>query len=138
MGKWFTDEPLDVWDDLEDSMLRKVTRWIDRAETIIETKFPDITRRIEVGSLSAAAVAGVVEEMVTRAIDHEQRDGVESEQMPEWQVQYTSSAGLGKGSLLFLTTDEWSLLAPRSTGTRIGSIRMRRAHEVTDPTEHTP
>lgn len=134
MPKWFTEDPSAVWDGLDETMLRKVARWIDRSETIIATKFPDIDARIEREALSVAAVAGVVEEMVTRAIDHTERDGIESEQMPEWQVEYTPSSGLGKGSMLFLTTDEWALLAARSRGTRVGSMRMRRSYEVTDPT----
>lgn len=138
MPRWFTDNPTTVWEDLDTVLLRKVTRWIERAEIIISTKFPTIQDRIDAGKLSVQAVAGVVEEMVERALDHEQRGGVVTEQMPEWQVGYEPGQGMGKGSRLFLTTDEFALLAPpppKAPG--IGSVRMARAYEVTDPTPET-
>lgn len=139
MPTWFVDNPDEVWEGLDGTQLRKVTRWIERSETIIATRFPDIQDRIESGVLSVKAVAGVVEEMVDRAISHEERGGVESEQMPEWSVGYETSSGLGKGSKLFLTTDEYALLAPpKKTRRGMGSIRMRRSYEATDPTPETP
>lgn len=137
MPKWFTDDPTTVWEGLDATLLRKVNRWIARAETIITTKFPDIDKRIERGSLSVEAVSSVVEEMVERAISHDERGGIEQESLPEWSVQYASAQGIGKGSVLFLTSDEFALLAPPREGTRVGSMRMRRAYEVTDPAPET-
>lgn len=136
--KWFTEDPNTVWDGLDDTMLRKVNRWIARAETIISTKFPDIDKRIEREVISVEAVSSVVEEMVERAIAHHERDGVEQEALPEWSVSYSQGQGMGTGSVLFLTNDEFALLAPPRQGTRVGSMRMRRSYEVEDPTPETP
>lgn len=138
MPTWFTEDPTTVWDDLGPDLLRKVTRWIDQAETIISTKFPTLQDRIDAEKISVKAVAGVVEEMVDRAVDREQRGGVETEQMPEWSVGYETGQGMGKGSKLFLTTDEFALLAPPRTERTAGSVRMARAYEVADPTPPTP
>lgn len=137
MPKWFLEDPTTVWEGLDDALLRKVNRWIARAETIVTTKFPDIDARIERGQLSVEAVSSVVEEMVERAISHDERDGVEQEALPEWSVSYAQAQGIGKGSVLFLTNDEFALLAPPRLGTRIGSMRMRRSYEVEDPTPET-
>lgn len=136
MAMWFTDDPADVWEDQDAAMLRKIARWIDQAETIISTKFPTIQARIDTETISVKAVAGVVEEMVSRAVDRELRGGVESEQMPEWSVGYETGQGMGKGSRLYLTTDEFALLAPPRTVQGLGSVRMARAYEVTDPTPY--
>lgn len=136
MPTWFTEDPTTVWDDLGPDLLRKVTRWIDQAETIISTKFPTIQARIDAEKISVKAVAGVVEEMVGRAVDRELRGGVETEQMPEWSVGYETGQGMGKGSRLYLTTDEFALLAPPRTVQGLGSVRMARAHEVADPTPY--
>ncbi|MCK2199193.1 hypothetical protein [Corynebacterium callunae] len=138
MPKWFTEDPAVVWDGLDSALERKVLRWIDRAETIVSTKFPTIQARIDAGSLSVEAVAGVVEEMVDRAISRELRGGVTEEQLPEWSVSYESGQGLGQGSVLYLTTDEFALLAPPRVAQGLGSVRMARAYEVTDPTAPTP
>lgn len=138
MPKWFTDNPDEVWEGLDTTMRRKVDRWIGRAETIIRTKFPDIQARINAETLDVAAVSGVVEEMVDRAIDHEERGGVETEGLPEWTVGYETGSGMGKGSKLYLTTDEFALLAPKRKSRGTGSLRMRRSYEVTDPTQETP
>lgn len=137
MPKWFTEDPTTVWDGLDDSLLRKVNRWIARAETIISTKFPDINARIEREVLSVEAVSSVVEEMVERAISHDERGGIEQESLPEWSVSYAQAQGMGTGSVLFLTNDEYALLAPPREGTRVRSMRMRRAYEVEDPTPET-
>lgn len=137
MPKWFTDNPALVWDGLDETLLRKVERWIGRAEVIITTKFPTIQARIDAGEIDSAAVSGVVEEMVDRAIDHHERGGIETEQLPEWSVGYESGQGLGKGSRLYLTTDEFALLAPPKQTRGLGSARMRRSYEATDPTPET-
>ena len=134
MPKWFTDEPDTVWQGLDDELLRRVRRWIARAESIISTRFPDVEKRIALGALTVEVVSSVVEEMVERAIKSDERDGVTTEELPEFKVQYASASGLGQGSTLFLTTDEFALLAPRRVGTRVSSMRMRRSYEVTDPT----
>lgn len=135
MVEWFTEDPDDVWEGLDDRMRRRVHRWVARAETIIRARFPDLRARVAAGSIDAAAVAGVVEEMVDRAIQHEERDGISQEALPEWSVTYETGSGLGAGSILFLTTDEYALLAPpRRRPAGISSMRMRRSHEVEDPT----
>lgn len=139
MPTWLTEDPTEIWDGLDETLQRKAARWITRAETIIRTKFPTIQDRIDAGTLPVEAVAGVVEEMVDRAIAHDERGGVSSERLPEWQVDYEAAAGLGQGSRLFLTTDEFALLAlPRRQPCGVRSIRMRRAHEVTDPAPPPP
>lgn len=134
MPKWFTDNPAEVWGGLDADMLRSVNRWIARAESIISTRFPDIEQRISRGVLTVEVVSSVVEEMVERAIKSDERGDLVSEELPEFKVQYSTSSGLGQGSTLFLTTDEFALLAPRRVGTRVGSMRMRRSYEVSDPT----
>lgn len=134
MPQWFTEDPDEVWEDLDTGMLRKVRRWIDRSEALILGKFPDIQKRIDDDVMDVRVVAGVVEEMVERAIAHEERGGVETEQMPEWSIDYEAGSGLGKGSKLFLTTDEFALLAPERKKQHLGSMRMRRFYEVEDPT----
>lgn len=138
MPKWFVEDPTEVWDGLDADSLRKVQRWIKRSEAIISTRFPDIAVRIERGTLSVDVVQSVIEEMVERALSSADRDGVKSESLPEWQVEYETGSGLGQGSVLYLTSDEFALLAPRRDGTRLGSIRMRRSYEVADPTPETP
>lgn len=134
MPKWFTEDPTTVWGQLTPEMLSKVNRWIGQCETIISTRFPGIQTRVDSGSLSVDAIITVVEGMVTRAIDNEDRDGIVKETLPEWGVEYATGQGLGTGSVLYFTTDEFALLAPSRSGTRISSMRMRRSYEATDPT----
>ena len=132
--EYFTEDPSEVWPGLDSEQTRKVTRWLGRAEGIIDARFPDLSGRVDRGEIARAVVGGVVEEMVSRALAADDRDGIRSEQMPEWQVEYDTGTGLGQGSALYLTTDEYALLAPRSSGVRIGSMRMARSYEVDDPT----
>ncbi|OKX85128.1 hypothetical protein AUO95_00925 [Corynebacterium glutamicum] len=131
---WFLDDPSTVWDLQDDRDQERVARWILQAETILEAKFPTMASRIEAGSLSVKTVQWVIEEMVTRAIDNDERGGAVTEQMPEWSIGYETGQGMGKGSKLFLTTDEFSLLAPPRESRGLGSLRMARSYEVTDPT----
>lgn len=134
MPKWFTEDPMEVWPDLAEGKLARVQRWIRQAETIISTRFPNIQSRVDSGALTVDAIITVVEAMVGRAIDTDERDGISKEVLPEWEVEYQATQGLGTGSTLFLTTDEFALLAPSRSGTRISSMRMRRSYEATDPT----
>lgn len=132
--QWFLDDPATIWDLRDDRDQERAARWILQAETILEAKFPTLTSRIEAGSLSVKTVQWVIEEMVTRAIDNDERGGAVTEQMPEWSIGYETGQGMGKGSKLFLTTDEFSLLAPPRESRGLGSLRMARSYEVTDPT----
>ena len=132
--KYFTDDLSEVWPGIDSEQARKVVRWLARAEGIIDARFPDLSGRVDRNEISRAVVGGVVEEMVGRALAADDRGGIRSEQLPEWQVEYDTGAGLGQGSTLYLTTDEYALLAPRSSGVRIGSMRMARSYEVHDPT----
>ena len=132
--QWFLDDPATIWDLRDDRDQERAARWILQAETILEAKFPTLTSRIEAGSLSVKTVQWVIEEMVTRAIDNDERGGAVTEQMPEWSIGYEPGQGMGKGSKLFLTTDEFSLLAPPRESRGLGSLRMARSYEVTDPT----
>lgn len=137
MPAWFTDDPNDVWEGLTPETTHKVNRWIRRSEAIISARFPDIHIRVQRGQLTAEIIASVIEEMVDRAINQEQRDGISQMALPEWSVSFDQAQGLSKGSVLFLTTDEYALLAPPRTGARIGSMRMRRSYEATDPAPPT-
>lgn len=132
--QWFLDDPATIWDLRDNRDQERAARWILQAETILEAKFPTLTSRIEAGSLSVKTVQWVIEEMVTRAIDNDERGGAVTEQMPEWSIGYETGQGMGKGSKLFLTTDEFSLLAPPRESRGLGSLRMARSYEVTDPT----
>lgn len=131
---FFLDDPAEVWETDDERDLARIARWILQAEAIVQTKFPTLASRIEAGTISARVVSGVVEEMVTRAVEYEERGGTVTEQMPEWSVGYETGQGMGKGSKLFLTTDEFSLLAPPRESRGLGSLRMARSYEVTDPT----
>ena len=84
------------------------------------------------GAPDLAGTAHPVRAMIGRALAADDRDGIRSEQLPEWQVEYDTGTGLGQGSTLYLTTDEYALLAPRSSGVRagwsVGRHRSRRRH----------
>lgn len=125
MPKYFGEDPGVIWPDLDEDLLAKVSRWVERSELILETKFPDLARRVQTGALKPEVVASVVEEMVDRAINFEQREGIVSESLPEWRLEYERSQGLGSGSRLFLTTDEYALLAPPRRRRGIYSQRMQ-------------
>ncbi|TVS29801.1 hypothetical protein [Corynebacterium sanguinis] len=126
MPKWFLDPPTEVWGEMDDEERRKVDRLTRRAETFITAKFPDIQKRVDAGTLAPEVIADVVEEMVTRAIDYDDRGGVAKESLPEWSLEYESGSGLGKGSRLFLTTDEYALLAPARRRPRLTTIQLWR------------
>lgn len=100
-----------VWPDADSAEQVRLERLVDRAEALIVQRFPTTLRRVEDGSLSATVVAGVVEDMVNRAVASQDRGGVEKLAYPEVTMEW-GSGGAGSGSLLYLTTDELLALTP--------------------------
>lgn len=112
MAEWLTEEPRTLWPHLTAGRLAEASRLINRAESIIRQRFPTLQERIDKKELSAIVVAGVVEDMVSRAVEKAERGGLDRLQYPEVAMEWESDGGLGKGSKLWLTTDEIVLLAP--------------------------
>lgn len=111
----FLKSPIaEIWPDLDGSRESYAERLVGRAEAIIMQRFPTLEKRTRDGSISASVVAGVVEDMVTRALDKTGRGGMDKLAYPEVQMEWSSDGGLGSGNLLWLTTDEIVLLSPRS------------------------
>lgn len=110
MGRWLT-EPEAVWPDLFPEQADRVTRLVDRAEAIIAQRFGKTAKRIEAGGLAVEVVAGVVEDMVTRALDKTSRGGLDKLSYPEVSMEW-ADGGAGTGSLLYLTIDDLHLLTP--------------------------
>lgn len=102
----------EIWSDLDGSRESYAERLVGRAEAIIMQRFPTLEKRTRDGSISASVVAGVVEDMVTRALDKTGRGGMDKLAYPEVQMEWSSDGGLGSGNLLWLTTDEIVLLSP--------------------------
>lgn len=113
MATWLTADPKILWPHLDDTRLEEAKRLIERAEHIILQRFPSIPTRIQQRRLSVEVVAGVVEDMVTRAIAKEDRGGLAQLAYPEVTMQWETDGGLGQGSRLWLTTDEIVLLSPQ-------------------------
>lgn len=82
MATWLTADPKILWPHLDGTRLEEAKRLIERAESIILQRFPSIPTRIQQHRLSVEVVAGVVEDMVTRAIAKEDRAG-----SPSWPTQ---------------------------------------------------
>ena len=113
MATWLTVDPKILWPHLDDARLEEAKRLIERAEHIILQRFPSIPTRIQQRRLSAEVVAGVVEDMVTRAIAKDDRGGLTQLAYPEVTMQWETDGALGQGSRLWLTTDEIVLLSPQ-------------------------
>lgn len=126
MAMWLKDNLEDIWPDVAGADLTYATRMVERAEKIIQTRFPTLEMRVKDGQLDPAVVAGVVEDMVTRVLDRRSRGGLDKLSYPEVQMEWSDSGGLGSGSLLYLTTDELVLLSPPVSEGAF-SIRPRRS-----------
>lgn len=107
----FLLNPSEIWPDVDDAQLQRIVRLIDRAEALIMQRFPTLRKRVDDQALSLTVVAGVVEDMVTRALAHLDRGGVEKVSYPEVTLEW-ASGGAGNGSLLYLTVDELLALTP--------------------------
>lgn len=113
MATWLTADPKTLWPHLDSARLEDAKRLIERAESIVLQRFPSIPTRIQQRRLSTEVVAGVVEDMVTRAIAKEDRGGLTQLAYPEVTMQWETDGALGQGSRLWLTTDEIVLLSPQ-------------------------
>ncbi|MHC9593844.1 hypothetical protein ACQXY7_09570 [Corynebacterium diphtheriae] len=60
---------VEIWPDLDGSRESYAERLVGRAEAIIMQRFPTLEKRTRDGAISISVVAGVVEDMVTRALD---------------------------------------------------------------------
>lgn len=128
MGHWLTEDVDSLWPHLSADQAAKVTRWVDQAERLIATRFPDITTRVVSGALTVEVIGDVVEAMVTRALDDDRRGGMDKLSYPEVSMEWDNSGGVGTGSKLYLTTDELILLSPPKP---TGAFTIR-------PTGHLP
>ncbi|MEJ6019871.1 hypothetical protein [Corynebacterium sp. H113] len=100
-----------MWPDTTEIERASLERLVDRAEAIIAQRFPETARRVSDGTLSCQVVAGIVEDMVSRAHASQQRGGIDKLSYPEVTMEW-SDGGAGSGSLLYLTVDELMLLTP--------------------------
>lgn len=114
MPAWLTVPPQALWPGRGEEHLAYAARMIERAEAIILGRFPDIGERLSRGEISLSVVAGVVEDMVTRALNSFARGGLVRLGYPDADMQWESGGGAGEGSVLFLTVDELLLLTPRA------------------------
>lgn len=130
MPKWLINPPREIFPNLTEDELHRVTRWIDQAERLISTRFTTIQTRIDAGHLDQAVVGDVVEAMVTRALATHRRGGMDKLSYPEVSMEWSTDGGAGTGSTLFLTMDELLLLAP-SESQSAWTIRRK-------PTPRTP
>ncbi|WP_042891651.1 hypothetical protein [Corynebacterium ulcerans] len=110
MARWLT-QPKKLWTDADSAELSRIDRLIERAEAIILQRFPVTAQRVVDGKLSTTVVAGVVEDMVNRAIASQDRGGIDRLSYPEVTLEWSDN-GAGGGSLLYLTMDELLLLTP--------------------------
>lgn len=114
----------EIWSDLDGSRESYAERLVGRAEAIIMQRFPTLEKRTRDGSISISVVAGVVEDMVTRALDKTARGGMDKLAYPDVQMEWSADGGLGSGNLLWLTTDEIVLLSPPQPS---GAFSIRKA-----------
>lgn len=125
MPRWLTDPVAEVWPGLSEDETRRVTRWVGRAELIIDQRFPATAARVEAGTMDVGIVAGVVEDMVTRALDKHRRGGLDKLSYPEVSMEWSGSSA-GEASTLFLTVDELMLLTPPDPPERFTIRRKAR------------
>ncbi|APM36589.1 hypothetical protein ACQXY3_10225 [Corynebacterium diphtheriae] len=114
---------VEIWPDLDGSRESYAERLVGRAEAIIMQRFPTLEKRTRDGAISISVVAGVVEDMVTRALDKTARGGMDKLAYPDVQMEWSADGGLGSGNLLWLTTDEIVLLSPPQPG---GAFSIRK------------
>ena len=107
-----TTPAADLWPRLDPEQAAEAQRLIERAEGIVLQRFPTIPQRIAEGKLTRLVVAGVIEDMVARALEKSERGGLDKLAYPEVTMEWETDGGLGKGSKLWLTVDELVLLTP--------------------------
>lgn len=114
-----------VWPDADRERQAYLARLVDRAEALVVQRFPMTPRRVEDGSLSHTVVAGVIEDMVNRAVASQERGGVDKLAYPEITMEW-GNGGAGSGSLLYLTTDELLALTPPEPAAAFSVYRRAR------------
>lgn len=112
MTTWLTDDVLSIWPELTEERRGWAERQVEKAEAILRTRFKTLPARIESGDMAPEVVAGVIEDMVDRLIQRTGRGGLNKLAYPEVSMEWDDAGGLGSGSSLYLTTDEFALLAP--------------------------
>lgn len=114
----------------------QVTAWIDDVEAMVVARLPDVLARVDSGVLPFAVFEAVVANAVIRKIKNP--DGKQNERIDDYSYGLTAEAARGE---LFLTDEEWALLAPGSSSNAF-SIRpyshRRRAGFWVTPTEWVP
>ena len=103
----------------------QVLGWLDKIERIISRKLGDLDALISDGRLSAELLVDVETEAVIRKVKNP--DGKVAEGIDDYNYRLNENARKGE---LFLTDDEWALLAPGSpsgawTISPYGSTRRR-------------
>ncbi|WP_102508104.1 hypothetical protein [Sanguibacter massiliensis] len=96
----------------------QIQKLIDKAEERLLAAVPSVPRRIAAGTLPAALVKGVVEDMVLRVIKNPRA----LRQMGVDDFQATIDTAVSSGAL-YVTGDERALLAPAPRGS-VGSLRI--------------
>ncbi|MEJ6013284.1 hypothetical protein WG936_05465 [Corynebacterium sp. H127] len=122
MAVWLTSPPNEIWENADSVLIGKITRWIDQAERLIASRFPDTKSRTDESKLDPLLVGDIVEAMVDRAVSRFQRSGMSKLAYPEVQMEWDDSGGAGEGSWIYLTLDEVMALSP-SQATGAFSIR---------------
>lgn len=113
MPQFMTDPVEAVWPGREAFEYGGIERDVGDAELLITTRFPRVEARVAAGSLAREAVSLVVRQMVSRALAADEREGATRVTLPEFGVDFETGGGAGKGSRLYLTTDELLMLNPR-------------------------
>lgn len=113
MSRYMTSDIDAVWPGREVDEYAAIAADVEDAETLLDARFPRLAGRVEAGSLSIEAVSLVVRQMVSRALASDEREGATRITLPEFGVDFDTGGGAGRGSRLFITTDELLMLNPR-------------------------
>ena len=89
----------------------QITAWLGDVEALIVSRIPTLDDSVALGSPTAAVVAMVEANAVIRKVRNP--DGKVSEGIDDYNYRLNENARKGE---IFLTDDEWALLAPTAGG----------------------
>lgn len=93
----------------------QITAWLEDLEAQVLTRVPDLTERVASGAVSDAVVRAVFCSAVIRVLRNPEGLRQHTESIDDYSVTKTIDSSASAGSL-YLTDDEWNLLAPGSSG----------------------